>query len=74
MMVAKELPSSDFVVFSYRGNSQDSMEPVVNYIYREWFPESSCILNENARYDLIRYGEETDENGESLIEYWVPIV
>ena len=73
MMVTKELPSSDYVVFSYRGKAQDSMELVVNYIYREWFPESSCVLNENARYDLIRYGEAIDEKGESLIEYWVPV-
>lgn len=74
MMVTKELPTSDYVVFTYRGKAQDSMEPVVNYIYREWFPESSCVLNENARFDLVRYGEETDENGESSIEYWVPVM
>lgn len=73
MMVSKELPASDYVVFTYKGNARDSMEPVVNYIYREWFPESSCVLNEHARFDLVRYGETTDEKGESLIEYWVPI-
>ncbi len=50
------------------------MQPVADYIYREWFPQSTCRLNENARYDFVRYGEETDENGRSRIEYWVPVL
>lgn len=73
-MVTKQLPISDYVVFTYKGKSQDSMEPVVNYIYKEWFPESTCRLNEEAKYDFVRYGETVDEEGESIIEYWVPIV
>ena len=50
-----------------------SLQPVANYIYKEWFPQSTCQLNENAKYDFARYGEDTDENGKSIIEYWVPI-
>lgn len=73
-MVSKSLPESDYVVFTYKGKSQDSMEPVVNYIYKEWFPESTCLPDENAKFDLVRYGEEIDENDESIIEYWVPII
>lgn len=73
-MTARELPASDYVVFTYRGRAEDSMEPVVNYIYREWFPESGCVLNENAQYDFVRYGENTDENGNTVIEYWVPVL
>ncbi|MBO2517280.1 MAG: AraC family transcriptional regulator [Clostridiales bacterium] len=72
-METKELPLSDYIVFTYRGNARDSMEPVVNYIYKEWFPQSSCVLNGNARFDLVRYGEETDSAGNSIIEYWVPV-
>lgn len=73
LMVTKQLPASDYAVFTYKGNAQDSMEPVVNYIYKEWFPQSTFLLNEKARFDLIRYAEAADENGKSLIEYWVPV-
>lgn len=73
-MVRKEFPASNYVVFSYRGKSEDSMESVSNYIYKTWFPQSTYQLNENAKYDFVKYGESVDKNGESLIEYWVPIV
>lgn len=72
-MIVKELPATDYVVFSYKGNCQDSMEPVAEYIYKEWFPQSTCVMNENAQYDFVRYGESMDEEGKSLIEYWVPV-
>lgn len=73
-MVEKELPVSDYVVFTYSGKAEDSMEPVVDYIYKEWFPQSTCILNEDAKYDFARYGESMDETGKSIIEYWVPVL
>lgn len=68
------LPKGKYVVFSYRGRAQDSLEPVMNYIYKEWFPQSSCQLNEQAPFDLTRYGEEVDEKGQSAIEVWIPII
>lgn len=46
----------------------------MDYIYKEWFPNSSSQLNEQAKADFIRYGEKTDEKGESLIEVWVPVI
>ena len=49
------------------------MEPVAEYIYKEWFPQSTCVMNENAQYDFVRYGESMDEEGKNLIEYWVPV-
>lgn len=73
-MVSKELPESKYIVFTYRAKREDSLEPVTNYIYKKWFPESTCRLNEEARYDFARYGEKVDEDGKSLIEYWVPIL
>ncbi|MBQ0097641.1 MAG: GyrI-like domain-containing protein [Oscillospiraceae bacterium] len=72
-MAVKELPPFDYVVFSYKGKSQDSMEPIMNYIYSEWFPASSYTPNENAKFDLIRYGEAVDEDGNSIIECFIPI-
>lgn len=72
-MIVKKLPTTDYVVFSYKGNCQDSMEPVAEYIYKEWFPQSTCVMNENAQYDFVRYGESMDEEGKNLIEYWVPV-
>lgn len=72
-MVRRELPSSNYVVFTYKGKSEDSMEPVINYIYKEWFPQSNCVLNGAARFDFVRYGEQADADGNSTIEYWVPI-
>ena len=69
-----ELPPGRYVVFSYRAISQASPQMVIDYVYRVWFPQSSCQFNENARYDFIRYGEAVDDAGRSRIELWVPIV
>lgn len=73
-MVIKELPASKYVVFHFRAESQDSLEPVADYIYKIWFPQSTCQLNESAKYDFAKYGEESDKEGKSQIEYWVPIL
>lgn len=73
-MQAKELPASKYVVFSFRGKTKDSLEPVVDYIYKEWFPQSTCQFNEIAKYDFAKYGEAADKDGNSNIEYWVPIL
>lgn len=73
-MVIKELPASKYVVFHFRAKSQDSLGPVADYIYKIWFPQSTCQLNESAKYDFAKYGEEVDEEGKSQIEYWVPIL
>lgn len=71
-MEMKKLPATKYIVFTFQAKSEDSLQPVADYIYKEWFPQSTCQLNENAKYDFARYGEDTDENGKSLIEYWVP--
>lgn len=71
---AKELLPGKYVVFSFTGKNQDSLQPVADYIYKEWFPQSTCQLNENAKYDFAKYGEITDKAGNSHIEYWVPII
>lgn len=72
-MVKKDLAPADYIVFSYRGKAEDSMGPIVTYIYKEWFPESDCLLDETKRYDLVRYGQQTDASGASTIEFWVPV-
>lgn len=68
------LPNTNYVVFTFRGKNEDSMQPIVEYIYKEWFPSSTCIFHESACYDLVQYGEEVDKFGESEIRYLVPIV
>ena len=73
-MKSSELPSGRYAVFTLRGKNEDSLEPVVDYIYRQWFPYSTCRLNEHSRYDFAKYGEETDEKGESEIQFWVPVL
>lgn len=73
-MEIKELPPGKYVVFSFTGKNQDSLQPVVDYIYKEWLPQSTCQLNENAKYDFAKYGEIADKDGNSNIEYWVPII
>lgn len=73
-MEAKILPAARYIVFSFRAKSEDSLQPVADYIYKEWFPQSTCRFNEQARYDFARYGEERDSGGMSRIEYWVPII
>lgn len=67
------LPAGKYVVFIYKGKAKDSMQPVMDYIYKEWFPQSNCQLNDKARMDFIRYGEKMDEKGNSRIEVWIPI-
>ncbi|MGO1042874.1 GyrI-like domain-containing protein [Clostridioides difficile] len=73
-MVIKELSPSKYIVFSFKAKREDSLQPVVDYAYKEWLPQSTCQLNENAKYDFARYGELVDKDGKSLIEYWVPIL
>lgn len=68
------LDESKYVVFSFRGKNEDSMEAVIEYIYREWFVNSTCIFNENNLYDFVKYGEVVDQLGYSKIEYWIPIL
>lgn len=73
-MQAMELPATKYIVFSFRAKNEDSLRPVADYIYKEWLPQSTSQLNEHARYDFARYGEEADAKGDSLIEYWVPVL
>jgi AraC family transcriptional regulator len=73
-MEAITLPAGKYVVFTFRGKTQDSLQPVMDHIYKTWLPESTCRLNEQARYDLARYGEITDEKGQAEIEVWLPIL
>ncbi len=73
-MSVLEVPAGKYVVFIYKGKVKDSMQSVMDYIYKEWFPQSNCQLNDKARVDFIRYGEKMDEKGNSRIEVWVPII
>lgn len=73
-MVTRELPPSRYVVFTLRGRNQDSMQPLVEYVYQQWFPQTTLQYNENARYDFARYGESVDAEGLSTIEFWVPVL
>lgn len=72
-MYAYTLPASMYIVFTFRGKNEDSMQPAVEYIYQEYFPNSNLQLNEHAIYDFVKYGERIDEHGLSEIQYWVPI-
>lgn len=73
-MDVRELPASKYVVFSYKGSPQDSMQPVVEYIYKEWFPQSSAQLDENNMIDFARLSERLDEDGKGDVELWIPIL
>lgn len=73
-MATRRLPPGKYVVFSYKGTPQDSMQPVVEYIYREWFPQSTARLNEQAMYDFSKLGEVLDSEGRGDVEFWVPIL
>lgn len=67
------LPASKYIIFIYKGKNEDSVQPIVDYIYHEWLLNSNCQLNEKNRYDMVRYGEEVDKDGLSKIQYWIPI-
>lgn len=69
-----KLPTSDYIVFYYKGRSQDSIQPVMEYIYKEWFPQSTYLLNDKAKYDFVRYGEQLDSKKQNDIEVWIPII
>lgn len=73
-MITKELPASKYAIFSFFGNPQDSLQPVSDYIYKEWFPKSTCKFNEHAMYDFVKNFEPLDKDGNGSIEYWVPIL
>ncbi|NMS89572.1 AraC family transcriptional regulator [Clostridioides difficile] len=68
------LPKSNYIVFTFIGKNEDSMQNVVEYIYQEWFPNSSCQFNETNLYDFVKYGENVDDSGLSEIQFWVPIL
>lgn len=72
-MITKELPAGRYVVFSFHGKPEDSLQSVADYIYKEWFPQSTCKLNENAMFDFSKSGK-VDDDGNSSIEYWVPVL
>lgn len=69
-----EVDASWYVDFTYRGKNEDSVQSIITFIYHDWFPQSSCILNEQARYDMVAYGESMDEHGESIITISIPIL
>lgn len=73
-MSVLSLPAGKYAVFIYKGKAKDSVQPVMDYIYKEWFPKSNCQFNEKARVDFVRYGENNDEKGETRIEVWIPVV
>lgn len=73
-MIVKELPESRYAIFSFRAKPQEPIDKAIDYIYREWFPTSSYQLNHEAKFDFVKYGEVTDENGVADIEVWVPIL
>lgn len=73
-MITKELPASKYAIFSFTGKPQDSMQPVADYIYKEWFPQSTCQFNENNMCDFTKSFDAIDSDGNSIIEYWVPIL
>ncbi|WP_294467300.1 helix-turn-helix domain-containing protein [uncultured Anaerofustis sp.] len=73
-MTVKNIKKSKYIEFTLRGKNEDSMEPVFDYIYKKWLPKSTCILNEENLYDIIKYNEHQDEKGENHIEVLIPIL
>lgn len=41
-MEIKELLASKDIVFRFRAECKDSLQPIADYIYKVWFPQSSC--------------------------------
>lgn len=68
------IPDSKYVIFTYEGKARDSIQSVMNYIYKEWLLQSNCQLNENVRLDFVRYSEKLNKKGLNQIEVWIPIV
>lgn len=67
------VPKNKYVVFTFRGKNEDSMQPIIEYIYNKWLVNSSCQLSDQNLYDFVKYGNEVDEFEQSEIQYWVPI-
>ncbi len=70
----KTLPACSYIVFKLIQKKEDSLQSVMEYIYKEWFLESTYKLNEDAKYDFAKYSEDIDENGNSDIEIWIPVI
>lgn len=71
-MQSATLPARRYAVFAFRGKSQYSLLPAMQYIYLEWLPQSGCKVDPD--YDFTRYGEAVDSQGQSVIEIWVPLL
>lgn len=73
-MVYLTIPKSRYIVFVYRGKAKESMLPIMDYIYKDWFSKSNSRFNSKIKIDFVRYGEKLDEKGDSRIEVWIPII
>lgn len=67
------IKGGSYIVFSFYGNPEKSLEPVWNYIYKEWLVQSNVKLSDTKHFDFTRNSPTVDEHGECLIEYWLPI-
>lgn len=73
-MTKLELSANKYAVFSLKARSKDPLESTFENIYKKSLPDSGHIRDEKAAYDMTFYCEAVDENGESDIEIWIPIV
>ena len=72
-LVAKSMPATKYIVFSFMGKKKASTQHIVIYVYNKWFPQTAYQFNENAMYDFFKYNEATNDKGQSRIEYWIPV-
>jgi len=65
------VPEGEYVVFSYKGSSQEASK-AYQYIYSEWIPQSPYRIAHRPHFALMgeRY-KNNDPNSEE--EFWIPI-
>ncbi|MCC8409672.1 GyrI-like domain-containing protein [Mucilaginibacter sp. UR6-1] len=64
------LPGGLYAVFNYKGSSADTR--IFNYIFSEWLPASSYVLDERPHFELL--GEKYKNNDPaSEEEIWIPV-
>lgn len=70
-LIAKRAAGGEYARFDYEG-VLDNLKDVFRYIYDEWLPKSSFVLDRGRPADLVRYPERA-ENDLGAVQIFIPI-
>lgn len=71
-MVAKTVPAARYAMFTARGPMPASIQKMVTYIHREWFPKSGYQYGEGAEFEL--YDGRCEKGDDAEVDIYVPVM